>query len=87
MNNLELYNHYYNLECMGLAHGGPVSMQEVQAIALSCMVKTLENPATQSINIVEAQELIDALTEQGRESIRTLVELAQKPTTATDSEA
>ena len=35
---LERYNERYNSECAGLPHGGPVSHEELQAMALECMV-------------------------------------------------
>jgi hypothetical protein len=60
---LDRYNAAYNLECVALPSGGPVSMEHLQAITLECLLK-----ATQATNIVfvgEVKELIEALYEQG----------------------
>jgi hypothetical protein len=35
---LERYNQFYNDECASLPHGGPISMEEMQALSLECMV-------------------------------------------------
>ena len=60
---LERYNEAYNTECAAHQRGGPVSMEELQAMALESLLK-----ATQATNVVfvgEVQELIEALYEQG----------------------
>ena len=38
---LERYNHFYNLECSGLAHGTPITPEFQQAMTLECMLDTL----------------------------------------------
>jgi hypothetical protein len=35
---LERYNQFYNDECAAIPSGGPVSMEEMQALALESMV-------------------------------------------------
>ena len=37
------YNAYYNDECAALPHGGPVSMEEMQAMTLECMVEAFKS--------------------------------------------
>jgi hypothetical protein len=66
---LDLYNFYYNLECASLAHGGAISMQELQAMSLETMVKAFShNKEIDSIPISEILGLAKALSEQGKNS-------------------
>ena len=39
---LERYNQFYNDECAATPSGGPISMEELQALALECMVKAFK---------------------------------------------
>lgn len=66
---LRLYNFHYNLECAGLPHGGPISMQELEAMALSAMLSTLKLAGSDSISAQNVELLIDALNEQGRKTV------------------
>jgi hypothetical protein len=74
---LNLYNHHYNIQCAGLPHGGPISMQELQAMALSAMLNTLKHAGSDYISAQHVEIIIDGLTEQGKESIVPHIEVAQ----------
>ncbi len=78
MDNLEVYNHYYNIDCAGLSHGGPISIQELQAMALSAMLNTLKLAGSDSISARQVEILIDGLIEQGRQSNMTVYNLPQE---------
>ena len=39
---LDRYNQLYNLECAAIPSGGPITMEELQAIALESMVKAFK---------------------------------------------
>jgi hypothetical protein len=39
---LERYNEFYNLECSSLPSGGPISHEELQAMALESMTKAFK---------------------------------------------
>ena len=73
MNLLDRYNDFYNDECAGLTYGGPISMQEMQALALECMVMAFicENLSREhnAISIDDIRELADQLAEQGQKSV------------------
>ena len=63
---LERYNEAYNTGCSGLAHGGPISMEHLQAMALESLLM-----ATEAINVVfvdDVQNLIEALYAQGNQN-------------------
>ena len=83
---LKLYNHHYNISCAGMAHGGPISMQELEATALSAMLSTLKLAGSDSISAQQVEILIDELYEEGRKTMP-VDDLAQEPTTDPESEA
>ena len=71
MNLLDRYNECYNYECSGLTHGGPISMQEMQALALECMVDAFicENlDRDYNYNDISIKDIRE-LAEQGRKSV------------------
>ena len=37
---IDRYNEFYNDECSSMPHGGPITMPQLQAVALECMLKT-----------------------------------------------
>lgn len=80
---LRLYNFHYNLECSGLSHGGAISMQELEAMALSAMLSTLKLAGSDSISAQHIELLIEALYEHGRETVP-LGDLAQELPTDSD---
>jgi len=61
---LERYNQAYNTECSGLAHGGPISMEHLQAMTLESLLMATE--ATNVVFVDDVQNLIEALYKQGK---------------------
>ena len=62
---LERYNQFYNEECAALSNGGPISMEELQAMALESMVFAFKRKY--HLDPIPAQEILDlalALREQ-----------------------
>ncbi|AOV61519.1 hypothetical protein BOW92_gp198 [Synechococcus phage S-WAM1] len=68
---LERYNHFYNLECSGLAHGTPITPEFQQAMALECMLDALRcenlNHEFDSIPTADINDLIVGLYQQGKD--------------------
>ena len=54
---LERYNDFYNLECAALPSGGPVSSEELQAIALESLVYSFKRKY--HLDPIPAQEILD----------------------------
>ena len=71
---LARYNNYYNIECAALAHGTPITPEFQQAMALECMIAALRcenlNREYNEIAISDIEDLIEALYNQGRESLK-----------------
>jgi hypothetical protein len=71
---LARYNNYYNIECASLAHGTPITPEFQQAMALECMIASLRcenlNREYNEIAISDIEDLIEALYNQGRESLK-----------------
>jgi hypothetical protein len=71
---LARYNNYYNIECASLAHGTPITPEHQQALALECMIAALRcenlNREYNEIAISDIEDLIEALYNQGRESLK-----------------
>jgi hypothetical protein len=67
---LERYNHFYNIECSGLAHGTPITPEFQQAMALECMLDALRyenlNHEFNMVSIDDINALIEALYRQGK---------------------
>ena len=53
---LERYNAFYNDECASLPHGGPISMGEMQAMTLECMVKAFKRKY--NLDPIPAEEIL-----------------------------
>jgi hypothetical protein len=68
---LARYNAFYNDEVSGLPHGTPVTMEQLQAITLECMVDALMcenlNVEYNVIAIDDIKDLIARLYQQGNE--------------------
>jgi hypothetical protein len=60
---LERYNEAYNTECAALAHGGPISMEHLQAMTLECLLEVTSGQV--DVPTTEIVELIEALYKQG----------------------
>ena len=75
---LERYNHFYNVECSGLAHGTPITPEFQQAMTLECMLDALRcenlNHEFDTIPTADINDLINNLYDQGRESLKKWVE-------------
>jgi len=82
---LERYNHFYTLECSGLAHGTPITPEFQQAMALECMLDALRcenlNHEFDMVPTADINDLIERLYQQGKdylERVRTFQEEVQK---------
>jgi len=53
---LERYNQFYNDECAALPSGGPISHEELQAMALECMVKAFKRKY--NLDPIPAEEIV-----------------------------
>ena len=54
---LERYNQFYNEECSALSNGGPISMEELQAMTLESMVYAFKRKY--HLDPIPAQEILD----------------------------
>jgi hypothetical protein len=65
---LQRYNDFYNLECSGLPHGTPVTMEQMQMITLQSTIDALRceylNQEYTHIAITDIEDLIEALYQQ-----------------------
>ena len=61
---LERYNQAYNNECIGLACGGPISMEHLQAMTLESLLMATQ--ATNVVSVDDIRNLIEALYQQGK---------------------
>jgi hypothetical protein len=62
---LERYNQFYNDECAAIPSGGPISMEELQAVTLESMIYAFKRKY--HLDPIPAQEILDlalALREQ-----------------------
>ena len=75
---LERYNHFYNVECSGLAHGTPITPEFQQAMTLECMLDALRyenfNHEFDSIPTADINDLIDNLYQQGKDYLKRVQE-------------
>jgi hypothetical protein len=55
---IERYNNFYNYECSGMTHGGPITMSHLQAMALECMLKTFYKQHDSDKLLVEDVKLL-----------------------------
>ena len=81
---LARYNRFYNDEVSGLPHGTPITMEQLQCIALSCAIDALicenMNMEYDVIAIDDIKDLIEGLYRQSNEfleRVRTVQEQAQ----------
>ena len=54
---LERYNQFYNDECASLPSGGPISMEEMQALALESMVYAFKRKY--HLDPISSEEILD----------------------------
>jgi hypothetical protein len=79
---LSRYNEYYNDECSGLPHGGPISMETLQSLALKSAIYAFARKygMKESIPVEDLKNLADLIEEQGNEFLKkhqTLMKEAQ----------
>ena len=82
---LNRYNEYYNDECSGLPHGGPISMEHLQSLALRSALYAFSRKygMKKSIPVADLNNLADLIEAQGNEFLKkteTLMKEAQGPT-------
>jgi len=75
---LERYNHFYNLECSGLAHGTPITSEFQQAMTLECMLDALRcenlNHEFDMVPTADINDLIERLYQQGKDYLERVQE-------------
>ena len=79
---LSRYNEYYNDECSGLPHGGPISMEHLQSLALRSALYAFARKygMKKSIPVEDLNNLADLIEAQGNEFLKkteTLMKEAQ----------
>jgi hypothetical protein len=83
---LDRYNEYYNDTCAGLPHGGPISMEHLQSLALKSAIYAFARKygIKESIPVEDLENLADLIEAQGNEFLQrteTLMKEAQRHTT------
>jgi hypothetical protein len=79
---LERYNEYYNTSCAGLPHGGPISMEELQSLAIRSALYAFARKYNmkESIPVSDLENLANLIEAQGNEFLQgteTLMKEAQ----------
>lgn len=87
---LDRYNQFYNDTCAGHPHGGPISVEELQSLALRSAIYAFARKYNlkESIPVEELENLANLIEEQGNESIQrhqTVMKPAQDPTTGSQN--
>ena len=71
---LRRYNAFYNNECASLPTGGPISVEQLQCIALRSMLDALitehMNQEYNSVEICDVEDLIYGLYQQGKDYLK-----------------
>jgi hypothetical protein len=80
---LDRYNEYYNDTCAGLPHGGPISMEHLQSLALKSAIYAFARKYNMkdSIPVEDLKNLADLIEAQGNEFLQrteTLMKEAQE---------
>jgi hypothetical protein len=68
---LDRYNQAYNTECSGLAHGGPISMEHLQAMTLESFVRAMDWDHIYTADGVKnhLEILVEDLYKQGKHNV------------------
>jgi hypothetical protein len=79
---IDRYNQYYNDTCAGLPHGGPISMEHLQSIAIRGAIYAFSRKYNmkESIPVEDLNNLADLIEAQGNEFLQrteTLMKEAQ----------
>jgi hypothetical protein len=80
---IDRYNQFYNDTCAGLPHGGPISMEELQSLALRSAIYAFSRKYNmkENIPVADLENLADLIEAQGKESIKrhqTVMKAAQE---------
>ncbi len=80
---LDRYNEYYNDTCAGLPHGGPISIEELQSLALRSAIYAFARKynMTDKIYVEDLELLANQIEAQGNKSIekhQTVMKVAQE---------
>ena len=69
---LERYNEYYNTSCAGLPHGGPISMESLQSIAIRSALYAFARKYNmkESIPVSDLENLANLIEAQGNEFLQ-----------------
>jgi hypothetical protein len=69
---LERYNQYYNDECAAMPHGGPISMEELQSLAIRAALYAFARKYNmkESIPVEDLKNLADLIEAQGNEFLK-----------------
>jgi hypothetical protein len=69
---IDRYNEYYNDECAGLPHGGPISMEHLQATAIRGALYAFARKYNmkESIPVEDLNNLADLIEAQGNEFLK-----------------
>jgi hypothetical protein len=79
---IDRYNEYYNTSCAGLPHGGPISMESLQSIAIRAALYAFARKYNmkENIPVEDLNNLADLIEAQGNEFLQrteTLMKEAQ----------
>jgi hypothetical protein len=77
---LDRYNQFYNDTCAGLPHGGPISMEELQSLALKSALYAFARKYNMkdSIPVEDLKNLADLIEKQGNEFLQRTETLLKK---------
>ena len=69
---IDRYNEYYNDTCAGLPHGGPISMEHLQATTIRAVLYAFARKynMTDKIYVEDLELLANQIEEQGNEFLK-----------------
>jgi hypothetical protein len=69
---IDRYNEYYNTSCAGLPHGGPISMESLQSIAIRGALYAFARKYNmkESIPVEDLENLADLIEKQGNDFLK-----------------
>ena len=69
---IDRYNEHYNYTCAGLPHGGPISMEHLQSLALKSAIYAFARKYNmkESIPVEDLENLADRIEAQGDEFLQ-----------------
>ncbi len=77
---IDHYNEHYNYTCAGLPHGGPISMESLQAIAIRSALYAFARKYNmkESIPVDDLENLANLIEAQGNEFLKKTETLLKK---------